>query len=102
MANSTSRRKKSSLLYGGAGSTALMLVCAAGPADAQTRSRRGVTDPGRVWIGTVVPPVCIGGGAEFRDGAERRAADEIVAVGGSRLRGLLAEKIGEETDGTGK
>lgn len=80
-----------------------MLVCAsAGPADAQTRSRRDVTDPGRVWIGTVAPPVCIGGGAAFRDGAERRAADEIVAVGGLRLRGLLAEKIGEETDGTGK
>ena len=82
MANSTSRRKKSSLLYGCGGLTALMLVCAAGPADAQTRSRRDVTDPGRVWIGTVAPPV--------------------VVVRGSRLRGLLAEKIGEATDGPGK
>lgn len=62
-----------------------MLVCAAGPADAQTRSRRDVTDPGRVWIGTVAPPVCIGGGAAFRDGAERRAADEIVAVESRRM-----------------
>ena len=85
MANSTSRRKKSSLLYGCGGLTALMLVCAAGPADAQTRSRRDVTDPGRVWIGTVAPPGCIGGGAAFRDGAERRAADEIVAVESRRM-----------------
>jgi len=96
MANSTSRRKKSSLLYGCAGLTALMLVCAAGPADAQTRSHRDVTDPGRVWIGTVAPPVCIGGGAAFRDGAERRVADGIVAVESRRMVRSSQRRSSEE------
>lgn len=57
----------------------LLFTGAALPAAAQVPIRADVTDVGRLWLGTVAPPVCPGGGAGFRDRVERRVAERIVA-----------------------